>query len=377
MPKFHFDKILLSTTVMYYLFGFAMFFSASLGVMIRYEEKFYNVISNQFFYGILLGTVALLCGILIHYKFWRNLSFVLYSISFLLCLLVFIPSLGVEINGSKSWLSLFGFTFQPSEILKYSSVLFLAAFYSKFKARLNENIFKFIPFRILPIVILSISSATVLLQPDIGTGIIIIVGIAITFFVLAANLKDIFYSTLAVTIILSLAYISLPHIRDRVSTFLNPTSDILGSSYQINQAAISFGSGGIYGDGYGASTQKYHHLPEPIGDSIFAVIGEELGFVGTLSVIFIILFLCFRLFYIAQSSVNLFEKGVLSGTASIILVQSFLNIGSISGATPLTGVPLPLVSHGSTSLIITLGMLGLCIQLAGRHGAQKSQFKVK
>jgi cell division protein FtsW len=360
MFKFKVDRYIFFTTLAYALFGFAMFFSASLGVMVRYEDKFYAVVNNQFFYGLLLGLTAFILGAYVNFNIYKRLSYFIYGFSFFLCLLVFIPGLGIEIKNSTSWLSLFGFTFQPSEILKYASILFISYFYCIYQKRTED--FKY---RLFPIAILSLSTLAVILQPDMGTAVIIITGIAATFFILAATPRDMIIGSLAVFIVLAVAYFALPHISSRVQTFFSPSSDTLGGSYQINQAAIAMGSGHIFGEGYDQGTQKYHNLPEPIGDSVFAVVGEEMGFMGSMLIILFILFICFRLLYLAQMSPDIYIRGVLTGTAVIILTQSFLNIGSITNAIPLTGVPLPLVSHGSTSLIITLGMLGLCSQLAG------------
>lgn len=368
MFKFRVDKILLFSVIGYTLFGFLMFFSAALGVMARYEAKFFNVINNQFFYGLCLGMIAFLVGILIPYKVWQKAIFILLPLTTILCLLLFIPSFGVEINGSKSWLSVFGFQFQPSEIVKYLNIIFLAAYYQYFYTQKDKNALH----RLLPLGITGLTTGLVFLQPDAGTGAIIMAGVVGVFFLLAAKWRDILV-VLGLAIIGGLLlYTLLPHVSDRINTFLNPENDTLGMSYQTNQAAIAIGSGQIFGEGYNQSLQKYHYLPEPIGDSVFAVIGEEFGFLGSTLTILMILLIGLRLLYLSYEIDSTFERGVLAGTGIIFLAQSFLNIGSITGATPLTGVPLPLVSHGSTSLIITLGMLGICAQIAG----SKLRYKV-
>lgn len=368
MLKFRLDSILTFSVLGYTVFGFLMFFSAALGVMARYEAKFFNVINNQFFYGLCLGLLAFVAGILVPYKIWQKASFVLLPIVAMVCLLVFIPSFGVEINGSKSWLSVFGFQFQPSEVLKYVNVLFLASYYHYFYTHKNQTRFH----RLLPLGIVVGATGLIFLQPDYGTGAIISAGIVGVFFLLAAKWRDLLAVMLLVIVVGFIGYTFLPHVSDRINTFLYPDADTLGTSYQINQAQIAIGSGKLFGEGYNQSLQKYHYLPEPIGDSVFAVIGEEFGFLGSLFVILTILLIGLRLLYLSYNMESTFERGVLAGTGIIFLAQSFLNIGSISGATPLTGVPLPLVSHGSTSLIITLGMLGICAQIGG----SKLRYKV-
>lgn len=368
MGRFRFDGILTFSILGYTLFGFVMFFSAALGVMLRYEAKFFNVINNQFFYGLCLGLLAFTVGILLPYKIWQKLSFVLLPLVMLICALVFIPSLGIEINGSKSWLSIFGFQFQPSEVLKYVNILFLASYYHYFYTQKDKTTLH----RLLPFGIVGVATAFIFLQPDYGTGAIISAGVVGVFFLLAAKWRDLLAIAALVAIVGLAGYTFLPHVSDRINTYLHPETDTLGTSYQINQAQIAIGSGKIFGEGYNQSLQKYHYLPEPIGDSVFAVIGEEFGFLGSLLVLSIILLIGLRLLYLSYTIESTFERGVLAGTATIFLAQSFLNIGSISGATPLTGVPLPLVSHGSTSLIVTLGMLGMCAQIGG----SKLRYKV-
>lgn len=362
--KFHADTftIILSFTTL--LFGFAMFFSAALGVMVRYETKFYGIIQNQFLFGLLLGTFAFILGALLPQKFFKNLSPLFFLVGVVLCILVFVPGVGFEHGGAKRWIELAGFSFQPSEILKYSSVLLLSAFYSFFHENFNDY-----KYRLVPAIIISFFVVLVLKEPDLGTSTVILAGIFGVFFVVNAKIKDaLIILSLVVPIFLGF-YMYYPHAKERVNTFLFPEKNTSDQNYQANQTKISLGAGGVWGDGYGKSTQKYHNLPEPVGDSIFAVIGEEFGFMGTLATIILIMTLCFRLIYLSHFLRDPFPKGVLAGTGIIILAQTFLNAGSASGAIPFTGVPLPLISHGSTNIIITLGMLGLCAQLGARKFA--------
>lgn len=359
--KIRIDTFTTLLTFFILLFGFAIFFSASLGVLARYEAKFYGVVQNQFFFGIVLGVIAFFAGTLIPSKFFKNFSIVFFAFGVLLCMLVFVPSLGFAHGGATRWLSVFGFTIQPSEILKYTSVLVLSAFYSFF----HEN-FSDWRYRILPVLIVSAFTLLVLKEPDLGTSSIIFAGIAGVFLITNAKIKDILIFGFLLFFAFAGFYMYYPHAKERVNTFLFPDRNTSDQNYQANQTKISLGAGGIWGDGYGKSTQKFHNLPEPIGDSIFAVIGEEFGFVGAVLVLFFIMLLAFRLIYLSYFLRDPFPKGVLAGTGIIILTQTFLNSGSASGAIPFTGVPLPLISHGSTSIIITMGMLGLCAQLGSR-----------
>jgi cell division protein FtsW len=360
-PSFRIDPFITILTFSILLFGFAIFFSASLGVMARYELKFYNTVQNQFFFGLLLGSFAFLSGILVPSKFFKNLSPVLFIVGVLLCLLVFVPGIGFEHGGAKRWITLLGITFQPSEILKYSSILLLSSFYSFFHDKFSDW-----KYRILPALVTASFVFLVLKEPDLGTSTIILAGIFSVFLIVNAKLKDVLIILIFSLPIFTGFYMYYPHAKERVNTFLFPERNSSDQNYQANQTKISLGSGGWWGDGYGKSTQKFHNLPEPIGDSIFAVVGEEFGFVGAVFVLLVVLTLVFRLLYMSYLLRDPFPKGVLAGTAMILLTQTFLNAGSASGAIPFTGVPLPLISHGSTSIVITMGMLGLCARLGTR-----------
>jgi cell division protein FtsW len=359
--KYHVDTFTIILTFTILFFGFAMFFSAALGVMVRYETKFYAIAQNQLLFGIFLGIFTFFLGTVLPPKLFKNLSPLLLITGIILCLLVFVPSLGIAHGGARRWIEVFGFSFQPSEVLKYASVIFLSAFYSYFHDKFDDY-----RYRIIPVILMTIPVLVVLKEPDLGTSTIILAGIFGVFFIVNAKMRDILI-ILALVVPLFLGfYFYYPHARERVNTFLFPERNTSDQNYQANQTKISLGAGGLWGDGYGKSTQKFHNLPEPVGDSIFAVIGEEFGFAGTVVTLLVILLLCYRLIYLSEHIRDPFGKGVLAGTGVIILAQTFLNAGSSSGAIPFTGVPLPLISHGSTNIIITLGMLGLCAQLGAR-----------
>lgn len=361
LSKFKFDPYITILTFSILLIGFSIFFSASLGVLVRHEAKFYGIIQNQFFFGIILGSLAFFVGTFLPNKVFKYLSPLIFLVGVFLCVLVFVPGIGIEHGGARRWIELFGIRFQPSEVLKYASVLLLSSFYSYFHDRFSS--FKY---RILPILILIGFTMIVLKEPDLGTTTIILAGILGVFISVNAKIKDVMViSIIAVPIFIGF-YLFYPHAKERVNTFFFPEKNSSDQNYQVKQTKISLGSGGLWGDGYGKSIQKFHNLPEPIGDSIFAVAGEEFGFAGSVSILLLILILSYRLLYLAHYIRDPFPKGVLSGTAVVICAQTFLNAGSASGAIPFTGVPLPLISHGSTSIIITMGMLGLCAQLASQ-----------
>ncbi len=360
-PSFKIDPFVTILAFSTLIIGFAIFFSASLGVLARYEIKFYNTVQNQLFFGVILGSISFILGSLIPSKFFKILSPFLFFIGIILCVLVFVPGVGFEHGGARRWITLASITFQPSEVLKYSSVLILATLYSIFHDKSEDW-----RYRIIPVISVAAFVFLVLKEPDLGTSTIILSGIFGVFFILKAKAKDLLIILFFAIPVFIGFYMYYPHAKERVNTFFSPEKNTSDQNYQANQTKISLGSGGWFGDGYGKSTQKFHHLPEPIGDSIFAVLGEEFGFVGSATILLLILVLSFRLFYLSYQLRDPFPKGVLVGTGTILLAQTFLNAGSTSGAIPFTGVPLPLISHGSTSIIITMGMLGLCAQLGTR-----------
>lgn len=360
-PRMKVDSFIATLSFLLLILGFVIFFSASLGVMARYEVKFYNVVQNQFLFGVVLGSVAFLFGSLLPVKFFKNISLPLYISGFLLCILVFVPGIGFEHGGAKRWIEVWGFTFQPSEILKYSSVLLLSSFYSYFHEKFSDW-----RYRVLPALVLASLVLVVLKEPDLGTSTIILSGIFGVFFLINAKWKDVLILVFFSLPIFVGFYLYYPHAKERVNTWIAPERNSSDQNYQVKQTKISLGAGGLWGEGYGKSTQKFHHLPEPIGDSIFAVMGEEFGFAGLVVIVLVILTLSFRLIILSSYIRDPYPKGVLAGTGIILLTQTFLNAGSASGAIPFTGVPLPLISHGSTSIIITMGMLGLCAKLSAQ-----------
>lgn len=361
-----FDPIITTLSFFVLLLGFVIFFSASLGVMARYEEKFYGIIQNQFLFGICFGSIAYFVGAYIPRNFIKNISPFILVIALVLCTAVLFPTVGFMHGGARRWISIFSFSFQPSEILKYATILFLGWFNFNFWSKLKDD-----GWRVTPILLLFLSLILILKEPDFGTTTIIASGIAAAFFCTSAKIKDLVIIILLGGLASVIFYFTFSHAQNRINTFLNPSENLQSQSYQAKQTAISLGSGGLLGDGYGKSLQKYYHLPEPVGDSIFAVIGEEFGFVGTIFVLLIIFILGLRLILLSTYIRDPFSKSVLVGTGTIILAQTFLNAASSSGAIPFTGVPLPLISHGSTSIIITMAMLGLCSQLGIHRIIQK------
>lgn len=360
MKKNSIDRIFLGIVISLIIIGVIMFTSASLGILARNETKFYSVIFGQFVFGLAGGLVALYVGLKIPYKFWRDYSLPIFIISIALTLLVFIPQFGTYHGGARRWVNILGFSFQPVEFLKIGFILYFAAWLSWAKNRINDLRFSLLPL----IVMLGVIAVILLKQPDTKSIILITVtGIAMLF-VSGVSWKYIL-GFLGISIIGFIILISFkPYLKERIDTFLNPSQNGSTSSYQLQQSLIAVGSGGAFGRGLGQSIQKFNYLPEPQGDSIFAVVGEELGFLG--GTILILLYVAFALrgYRIAYQAPDSFSKLLVIGTITIITAQSFMNIASIIGVFPLTGVPLVFISHGGTALFLSIGMMGIVLNIS-------------
>jgi cell division protein FtsW len=354
------DKFFLIVIFLLLFIGVAMFISASLGILVRSEHTFYSVLVSQLALGLGFGIVGLFICLKINYKFWRNYSFLIFLGSILLTAAVFIPHLGWNHGGAERWLKIGPVQFQPVEFLKFGFVIYFAAWLSWAKNKVQDFRFGMLPFGIM----LAVIAFVLLKQPDTKSFILItITGISMLF-VSGVPVKYIFGAGLGLVIFFgSLVYFT-PYLQERVKTFIDPSQNGEGSSYQIQQSLIALGSGGILGRGYGQSIQKFNYLPEPQGDSIFAVLGEELGFLGTSIVIFLYILFLLRGFYIANHSPDYFSGLLVHGIVILITVQSFMHIASVTGVFPLTGVPLVFMSQGGTSLMVYLMAIGIVFNIS-------------
>ena len=354
------DRFFLIIVLLLLFFGVAMFVSASLGILARSEKTFYSVLFSQLALGLGLGLVGMFICLKINYKFWRNFSFLLFIASILLTAAVFIPALGWNHGGAERLIQLGPVRFQPVEFLKFGFVIYFAAWLSWAKNKVQDFRFGILPFGIM----LTIIAGVLLKQPDTKSFILITVtGIAMLF-VSGVPIKYILGAALGMVIVFGSLVFVTPYLQARVKTFLNPAQDGQGSSYQIQQSMIALGSGGILGRGYGQSIQKFNYLPEPQGDSIFAVLGEELGFVGTGVAILLYLLFVLRGVYIANRSPDLFSGLLVYGIVILITMQSFMHIASVTGVFPLTGVPLVFMSQGGTSLMVYLMAVGIVLNIS-------------
>ncbi len=354
------DRVFLISVGILLTIGVAMFVSASLGILAKNEKLFMSVLFSQLVLGLGLGLVGMYFCSKINYKFWRKYSFFFFLASIFLTASVFIPHWGWSHGGAQRWIQLGSFSFQPVEILKFGFVIYFAAWLSWAKARVQDFKFGILPFCIMLVVIAFI----LFKQPDTKSFILIAVTGISMLFISGVPMKYILGVGAGTLFLLASLIFFTPYLQERVKTFIDPSTDPRGSSYQIQQSLIAFGSGGVFGRGFGQSIQKFSYLPEPQGDSIFAVLGEELGFVGVTATLLLYLFFTLRGFRIANNAGDSFGRLLVSGIVILIIVQSFMHIASITGVFPLTGVPLPFMSQGGTSLMVYLMAIGIILNVS-------------
>ena len=354
------DKIFIFIVFLLISLGFFLFMSASMGLLAKEKGDFLAVFIKQIGLGLIGGLVLMVILSKVDYKKYKKYAFYIFVVSLIISCLVFVPGVGIEHGGAKRWLDIFGFSFQPAELLKISFVVYFATFLSVFKNKLNNWKYSILP----TLILLGFVSVLSFFQPDYGTLIIIVITAFGMLFVAEVNFKHL-------GIIISSAFIAIvplalykPYILDRLLTFFKPAEDVLGSSYQINQSLTAIGSGGFWGKGFGKSVQKFGFLPEPMGDSIFAVTAEEWGFIGGLVLITLFLLFALRGLKIASRSVDVFGRLLAIGIVILIVSQSFINIASMMGIFPMIGMPLIFVSQGGTALLLALAEIGILLNIS-------------
>jgi cell division protein FtsW len=355
------DKLFLIITLIMVSLGFFLFVSASLGLLARDGATFSSVAFNQTFFGLLGGGVAMYLTSRMDYSFWKRYSFYIFLFSLFATILVFIPGIGGTFGGATRWIDIGPLpSFQPVELLKLGFVIYFAAWISGVRQKIRSFQYGFLPL----VIIFSIIGLILLSQPDTGSLFVIFATGLAMFITAGGRWRDVFISGLIGLVLLTGLALSRDYVYDRILTFIRPGLDPQGSSYQLEQSLIAIGSGGVFGRGFGQSIQKFNYLPEPIGDSIFAVAAEEWGFVG--SVILILLYFVFALrgLKIAAGARDIFGSLLATGIVMLIVVQSLINIASMLGVFPLTGMPLLFVSHGGTALLFAMAEAGIVLNIS-------------
>lgn len=326
-------------------------------------EKFGDsnyLLKHQLLIGVSLGVLGFLITSRVDYHYWRKFAFPLLAFNILLLLGVFIPGIGYEFGGARRWIQIGPELFQPTELLKLTFILYLATLFAKNKEGIKDAAYGLVPF----IVIVGLTAFLIMLQPDMGTMVAIAVVGFVIFYLAGAPFKHL-SMLVGAAVVLFFGLIKLaPYRAARLTVFLNPALDPQGIGYQINQALLAIGSGGIFGLGLGHSRQKYLYLPEVTGDSIFAVIAEELGFIFAGVLIALFLWFMIRGLKTARMAPDDFGRLIAGGITAWIVMQAFINIAAMVTLIPLTGIPLPFVSYGSSALATSLIAVGVLVNIS-------------
>jgi len=354
------DYILLTTIGILVVFGLIMIASASVGQSQENFHENYYYLKNQLLKGLLPGLVLGLAAYLIPYRFWKVLALPMLVLTVIGLIMVFIPGLGVAHGGAQRWVSVGPITLQPSEFLKLTFIIYLAAWLSSKGKAVKDFSEGLVPF----VMMVGLVAVLILAEPDIGTLGVIGFSSIIIYFLAGARISHLSLIGLGSVILFYLLTRFYSHAANRLQTFLHPELDPKGIGYQINQALLALGSGGLFGMGLGQGLQKFRYLPEPASDSIAAVIGEELGFIGILCLLILFIIFTYRGLKVAQGAPDDFGKLLAGGLTGWVVVQALINVSAICGLIPLTGITLPFISLGGSSLAMTLGAMGILLNIS-------------
>lgn len=354
------DKPLLYTVVALFLGGLLILASASMVIAMKNFGSPLFYVLRQVLTGGGIGAVLLFATFLVPYKKWKKFALAGMIFSFLLLAVLFIPELSYSWGGARRWLIIGPISFQPSEFLKLAFVIYLASWLDARRREISSVSYGMIPFCLM----LTIVGMFLIMQPDIGTLGVVAVSALLLYFLGGGKKSQVVALVLLGFALLYVLIQIAPYRLDRLTVFLNPDTDPQGIGYQITQAFIAIGSGGFFGQGFGRGLQKYNYLPEPMGDSVFAVFAEEMGFLGASALVILFAFLFWRGILIAKNAPDSFGKLLAAGISISIMTQAFINMAAISGLLPLTGIPLPFVSYGGTSLAITLSSIGILLNIS-------------
>ena len=351
------DAWLLISVLALLCIGNVMVYSASSYAAARYQGDASYYFQRELMWTI-LGLIAMLVTIRVDYRQWRRISLV--GMLIILPLLVIVLIFGVNVYGASRWIAVGSFfSFQPSELTKLVLALYIADWLARKGKQVSTFLYGLTPFVILVGIVLGL----VLLENDLGSATIIAGFATAMFFTAGANIMQ-FLLAIACGGLIFLKEALSSYRYYRVADFLHPFKDIMGINLQLYQALLALGSGGWFGLGLGASRQKTGYLPFPYTDSIFPVIGEELGFIGCALIVMLFLFLAFRGFRLARRTPDLYGALLATGITTWLILQAMINIGANTGTIPYTGVPLPFISFGGSSLVVSLAGIGVLLNIS-------------
>lgn len=355
------DKILLISVIILSLFGLLMIYSASsIWADYKFNDQFHYLKFQSIFF--LIGLILMHIISKIDYKFYYQKSNVIIIVCLILLILVLIPGIGSVRNGSRSWFGIGSLGIQPSEAAKLGLIIFTSKYLSnsnKFVKSYTKGVFP-----ILGITLLFFG--LIMLQPDLGTGVILVMAIISLLFIAGVNMKFFLAGGLIGLIGVIILIIIAPYRMDRITSFINPWSDPLGTGFQIIQSLYAIGPGGLLGMGFGNSIQKHFYLPEPQTDFIFSIIAEEFGVAGAFIVVGLFSMILWRSIKISLNAPDSFSKYLSFGIIFQMIFQTLMNLMVVIGMIPVTGVTLPFLSYGGSSLLISMASIGILLNIS-RH----------
>jgi cell division protein FtsW len=339
--------------------GIVMIYSASsIYAWERYRDGFFFLKRHVSFLGI--GLLLAFLAMLIDYKTLKKISKPLVAVSLLLLVLVLIPGIGREVAGAKRWFRFKFLSFQPSELASLAVIIYAADFISRKEEDIKHFLKGFLP----PVMVLGMTAALILIQPDLGTTVAIAAVIFIMLFVAGVRLRYLFSIFLAALPLLYILIFSVPYRRVRIMAFLNPWLDPKGSGFQVIQSQVALGSGGLFGVGLGHSRQKLFYLPAGHTDFIFSIIGEELGLLGTIGVIVLFLLFIREALKVIKNAPDRFGYFLSLGIVLLITLKAVINIGVSCALLPTKGLPLPFISYGGSSFVLDMIGVGILVNIA-------------
>jgi cell division protein FtsW len=340
-------------------FGVVMVYSASaVSAYVNFDDSYY-FLKRQIVWAA-LGLAAMFVAMNIDYHTWRRLAVPFMILTIILLVLVLVPGLGKVVNGARRWRGVGSFFLQPSEIAKLSIVLFC----STTLALAQEKIRSFTRGIMPQLLILLLVFGLILKQPDLGTGLVIAGTVFLLLFAAGAKVSHLASLSAIGLAGIAAAIFTEPYRMRRILAFSDPWSDPLNSGYHIIQSLYALGSGGLFGVGLGRSREKFLYLPEPHTDFIFAILGEELGFIGTAAVLILFFLFLWRGLKTAMNAPDIFGSMLAAGITSVIILQAMMNIAVVTASMPVTGIPLPFISFGGSALVFTLNGVGLLLNVS-------------
>jgi len=315
---------------------------------------------SQLSRGVLIGLIAMYVCSRVDYHFWQKYAPLIMLGCIILLVAVLVPGIGFKVGNARRWISKGPIFLQPAELVKLALIFYISSWIDKRRHEIDDFYYGIIP----SLLIIGLVAGLIILEPDIGTMLVVTVTSFALLFAGGSKLRHLLWIMVSGVVAMLILVKLQPYRLARLTTFLNPSADPQGSGYQINQALLAIGSGGFFGQGYGNSRQKYNFLPEVMGDSIFAVTVEELGFLRGGLIFGLYALFAFRGLNIAGRAPDIFGKMLATGIVVWIVFQALINVGAITGLLPLTGIPLPLISYGSSSMIVVLAGMGILLNIS-------------